>query len=1195
MNLTSTAIKRLGLSLLLLFVIGGSNLMSQTYYERITNVQTPNVANLGVYGEIPVSPYTGTPEVSIPLYELNLKGLSFSITLSHHSGSIKPEQHVGWVGLGWTLNAGGVIYRTINGNIDELSTTSTDPYFYKQGYYFKHSLLDTDKWNNKEYLLEMAKEDQSSHKDRAPDEFSFNFLGISGKFYLSEKGKWVVQSNRPIKVEFNGKINAYPEVQLSTTNDQIPTFSGFTLIDEKGNRFLFGYERQSIEYAKPFFDQGKTAWTATSWYLTHVYLASGESVKLEYRRGPYINQLIYNYSAVMLQSKEAPWGKGGQELVRTPEWSEGIFGALIAPLYLRSITTANEAIRFGLSVAKDLQTPTDVYKAYFDVHKNWKEFATCLATMGVTSAKQHPICFGLLKWMKLDSLTITSHDKSTHMGYKFLYEENRQSRLLLRTLKAIGKRTKDVELSYHFDYNRPEELPAYYSQKTDHWGYYNGRAFLGIALNYHIIKEANPAYATIGQLTRITYPTGGYTRFVFEPHTYAKNLNLLRWEGCYNEGSDKYAGGARIKEIVSSSTGKSEDEFLLHRYYYSKTRTGRSSGVCGGQFRYYYGNYKVWGYESGTWRTISVFSSCSVLPASNNSQGASVGYTDVIEENADGSYQRYHYSNFDNGHLDESFECTIQNGMETREQYAFKGQERELLLQKQSYDSMGRLRHEETLDYEKSKQSNNYVRAMIAGTYSLSYKGPSYGEGVCYKIYTYTMLPTKRREVFFENGDSIVKQTQYKYNPRGVLQETLTTLPTNDKLRQVTTFADDMKATPTYDAMVKRHMVGVPIELFTFRNGSLVDATLNTFKLNTKNSWPVLDKVYRGMFKLPYSKTEPVRFDGETVPQRYGEAEIQFNNYDANNNYREAIGKGGRRVVFFWQKGSRQPVAIFKNAQNNRDTIYEKRADRICKGLAVECRPYAKEEMEFTTEQETEVEVEMLFPESEKDNFLMFVGVDHQTVNLLVDFRRDPQKSDRYYAKLGRILAGKHTLNVEVEYLWIEGNFDESRCSVHANVNCYYTVLTPLPPCIVDYNNVFYEGFEHGRGENIYHGGFHSDWCYRGLYRARLDIDPKKRYFIDYQVYHNGYWQYKCAPFTGGEYIINENNDLIDDIRIYPEDAEVMSFNYDGRGQITSRTDQRGYTYSYRYDAFGRLVSEHDTDWNTLKWYEYHYKNQEEK
>ena len=93
MNLTSTAIKRLALSLLLLFVIGVSTLMSQTYYDRITNVQTPNVANLGVYEEIPITPFTGTPNISIPLYELNLEGLKFPITLSYHSGSVKPDQH----------------------------------------------------------------------------------------------------------------------------------------------------------------------------------------------------------------------------------------------------------------------------------------------------------------------------------------------------------------------------------------------------------------------------------------------------------------------------------------------------------------------------------------------------------------------------------------------------------------------------------------------------------------------------------------------------------------------------------------------------------------------------------------------------------------------------------------------------------------------------------------------------------------------------------------------------------------------------------------------------------------------------------------------------------------------------------------------------------------------------------------------
>lgn len=237
----------------------------------------------------------------------------------------------------------------------------------------------------------------------------------------------------------------------------------------------------------------------------------------------------------------------------------------------------------------------------------------------------------------------------------------------------------------------------------------------------------------------------------------------------------------------------------------------------------------------------------------------------------------------------------------------------------------------------------------------------------------------------------------------------------------------------------------------------------------------------------------------------------------------------------------------------------------------------------------------MFFPESEKDNYFIYVRVDQHFVNLLTAFRRDPNNSDRYYAKLGRIAAGKHTLRVEVEYHGHENDTENGGQGVYTVVNCYYSDMMPLPPRIVGYNNVFYEGFEHGRGENFVHMGFHSSWSYHGLYRVRLDVDPKKRYFIDYQVYHNGNWLYKCAPFTGGEYIINENNDPIDDIRIYPEDAEVMSFNYDGTGQITSRTDQRGYTYSYKYDAFGRLVSEHDTDWNTLKSYEYHYKNQEAK
>ena len=120
MSLSPIAMKRLALSLLFQFPVGMLTLVAQTYYERITNVQTPNVASLGIYGEIPVSPFTGTPSVTVPLYELYLENLKFPITLSYHSGSVKPDLHPSWVGLGWTLNAGGVIYRTVNEGPDEI-------------------------------------------------------------------------------------------------------------------------------------------------------------------------------------------------------------------------------------------------------------------------------------------------------------------------------------------------------------------------------------------------------------------------------------------------------------------------------------------------------------------------------------------------------------------------------------------------------------------------------------------------------------------------------------------------------------------------------------------------------------------------------------------------------------------------------------------------------------------------------------------------------------------------------------------------------------------------------------------------------------------------------------------------------------------------------------------------------------------
>jgi hypothetical protein len=79
----------------------------------------PNAASLGKYGDIPVSLHTGVPNISIPIYEVKNKDLSLPISLSYHSSGIRVAETASWVGLGWALNAGGVITRTVQGMPDE--------------------------------------------------------------------------------------------------------------------------------------------------------------------------------------------------------------------------------------------------------------------------------------------------------------------------------------------------------------------------------------------------------------------------------------------------------------------------------------------------------------------------------------------------------------------------------------------------------------------------------------------------------------------------------------------------------------------------------------------------------------------------------------------------------------------------------------------------------------------------------------------------------------------------------------------------------------------------------------------------------------------------------------------------------------------------------------------------------------------
>lgn len=67
------------------------------------------------YSEIPVSLYTGVPDISIPIYTIRVGNYSLPISLRYHASGIKVGQEASRIGLGWSIHAGGAISRSVRG------------------------------------------------------------------------------------------------------------------------------------------------------------------------------------------------------------------------------------------------------------------------------------------------------------------------------------------------------------------------------------------------------------------------------------------------------------------------------------------------------------------------------------------------------------------------------------------------------------------------------------------------------------------------------------------------------------------------------------------------------------------------------------------------------------------------------------------------------------------------------------------------------------------------------------------------------------------------------------------------------------------------------------------------------------------------------------------------------------------------
>lgn len=63
------------------------------------------------------------------------------LALNYDASGVRPDEHPGWVGMNFSLSAGGVITRTVNNLPDEFQTWGEVAANNKNGYYFLRARL----------------------------------------------------------------------------------------------------------------------------------------------------------------------------------------------------------------------------------------------------------------------------------------------------------------------------------------------------------------------------------------------------------------------------------------------------------------------------------------------------------------------------------------------------------------------------------------------------------------------------------------------------------------------------------------------------------------------------------------------------------------------------------------------------------------------------------------------------------------------------------------------------------------------------------------------------------------------------------------------------------------------------------------------------------------------------------------------
>lgn len=821
-------------------------LNAQNEYGKVS----PQTADFIKYGNIPVSLYTGQVNVSVPLYHIEDPDFDIPLILNYASDGFKPAKRSGFAGLNWSLSGLGAVTREIYGVPDD----------------FKEYTTTMDRTKGFWQAVQLKPYNQDNLYNFRPGIFK-NFGPycalpyVDNCFYDGEPDLFMFAMpghNGTFMIDNQGVVRANDKgykIDLSGLTAQMeflgyPEDSEIKITAPNGYVYAFGGALTSLEYNINF--------SPTRDFTAAEKKSCINAWHLTKITAPNGRTLVLNYLSGDINSIWSPiWFSSRTKLPVASDPMEPYTYKATKIVFPESIVIADTGLRI------EFQQSVETCKAFYQEFRKYNNPS-----------------------YQLDAIQVKQGSETVYT-YQLSYSEQLQFRFLQQVTMPDGGK-------YKFDYQHPGVYAEPSTTNVDDFGYLKG------------LLPTNP----VSLLTKMTYPTGGYTLFKYEPHTYSKRVDTEVTSFSFSTGLVNVSGtatGFRIKSLENHYLIAGADAYSRETKTYTYTIPGTldDSGILL-KYRPYF--------RRANGDTLYIWN--NVWLQNYNIEEPRIGYSYVKETLDDKSCIQYHFSDYqtcpDKG--DVAYNWGASTGTPTPMELvsgnatmaASRYSQRGYLLWKRIYDS--------------DSAEQQYTEYTYRGLFPTLMPAPDPGQQVAPPEYCVSLRPVsggamamriymetypvaiEKTTNYFKNAASMILKKEYSYNSYDRLMQQQESTSTQDTLKTTFSYPTDLlnASDPSnlYRSLVNRNIVDRVIEEKHFLGNKILRGKLTKPKVLPNGG--VVDaiiSVQKGIH--PYEELE------------------SYGAYDDYGNPVYVIGRNHLQKVLVWGYQGRYLIAEIEGVSYN--------------------------------------------------------------------------------------------------------------------------------------------------------------------------------------------------------------------------------------------------------------------------------------